>query len=93
MPRNYFRKTPGSNANFYLKFPSSMFEQGTEKAYRIQLEDRKVIWIPKSQVKYLSVDGVGDEAMVSMTLPEWLVKDKEMEIWIDEDWDACGRPD
>lgn len=90
-PQGTFRR--GSSNPFYLKFPASMFNQGTEKAYRIQTDARHVFWIPKSQVSFMAVDGVGDDAMIRMTVPEWLVKDKEIKDYIDPEWDACGRPD
>lgn len=51
----------------------------TEKAFRVQLEEDASVkfWIPKSQMRELTVQEVGDVGHVE--LPKWLVREKEEE--------------
>jgi hypothetical protein len=46
----------------------------TEKAYLLQNDFSKKVWVPKS-----SVEDNGDG---TFTMPEWLIMEKEIEHWI-----------
>jgi hypothetical protein len=79
-----------SDRNFYLKFPSSCYVRETEKA-KCYLLDGQHLWIPKSQIVHEDEDESGRET--SMTLPEWLVIEKGLEIYADPQWIDAGEPD
>lgn len=77
-----------SDNPFFLQFPADCFVRSTEKAKCFRFDDQDV-WIPVSQILYEHTqDGV-----TQMTLPEWLVIEKGLESYMDEQWDDYGRPD
>jgi len=73
-----------SSRNFYLILPPNAFVRETEKAKCFLLNDVH-IWLPKSQIVY--------EDDNSITIPEWLVIEKGLEIYADPDWIDAGEPD
>jgi len=52
-------------------------EYETEKAYLLNIDGEKY-WIPKSQVEDL------DEELKIITLPEWLINEKGLDMYIAE---------
>jgi hypothetical protein len=57
----------------------------TDAAYLV-LYDINSVWIPKSQVIYYELDDAAPGiAWITLVLPQWLVVDKELEDFIDEE--------
>lgn len=56
--------------------------ESTAKAYRITAPDRSV-WLPKSQIQEWKIEN----GKVSFWIPEWLVKEKGLEIFIDTSYE------
>ena len=74
MPKN--RHSPQSDGDKLYSI-SGLLIHTTEKAYLFQPKgSEKKVWLPKSQVEY--------EAGL-VTIPEWLVIEKELENLVDED--------
>lgn len=75
-------------AHYFLKFPPDSFVRETEKAKCFLLNDQYV-WMPKSQIEHIA----SYPEAIEITLPEWLVIEKGLEIYADEDWVNAGFPD
>lgn len=77
-----------SNRNFYLKFPAACVAGETERAKCFNF-DGTLVWLPKSQIRHESIH----QGEVSLTLPEWLVIEKGIEAYADQEWIDYGEPD
>jgi len=77
-----------SDRNFYLKFPADAFQRETKKAKCFRLGNSDV-WIPKSQIVYEDTQ----DGETSITLPEWIVIEKGIESFADQDWLDAGEPE
>lgn len=76
-----------SDRPFYVTIPKRNFAYESKKAECYFLGEH--IWIPKSQILFKRIE----KDQIYLTLPEWVVKEKKLEHWIDEEWDNLGRPD
>jgi hypothetical protein len=70
----------GGNKMIRLSIPVNHLEKESEKAYGFNFEGA-MVWLPKSQIK----DFENKESNVVFWLPGWLVTEKSLETFINND--------